>query len=290
MKLSGELKIILGAALFALIPFCVVFGKDLSVFGLLFGRLFLASLLLFIVKKNRLKLFQINRKNLLKLFLWSQIMLGAMLSFFFAIQLSNIAISSALLGSQPVIVVILAIFLMNEKLSIRNFIAAIITLFGIVLITGFEEATNPEYLLGEILAIISSLLLALNFILQKKYLGAFSGQELVFYSGLFQLPFLLPFVIFYPGKITFESFLSIIILAVLCTIFAYSLIYNGVKEVEVQKIGVLQSVEYILPIIIGIFFFNEMPNLEISIGIILILTACLLVGLKPDKEKIETKY
>jgi drug/metabolite transporter (DMT)-like permease len=286
MTLSGELKIILGAALFALIPICVVFGNDMSVFGLLFGRLLLASLLLFIVDKNRLDLFKIKRKEAFKLFFWSQLMLGAMISFFFAIKLSSIAVSSALLGTQPVIVVILAIFLMKEKLSIRNFIAAIITLIGIFLITGLEEVTNSDYLLGEVLAISSSFLLALNFILQKKYLGAYSGQELVFYSGLSQLLFLLPFVIIYPGQLTLESSISIVVLAVLCTVFAYSLIYNGVKEVPVQKIGILQSVEYILPILIGIFFFHEMPTLRILTGMIIIIFACLLVGLKP---KLKTK-
>jgi drug/metabolite transporter (DMT)-like permease len=285
MTLSGELKIILGAALFALIPVCVVYGSDMSVFGLLFGRLLLASLLLFIVDKNRFNLFKIKRKESFKLFLWSQLMLGAMLSFFFAIKLSSIAVSSALLGTQPVIVVILAIFLMKEKLSVRNFIAAVITLIGIFLITGLEEVTNSDYLLGELLAICSSVLLALNFILQKKYLGAYSGQELVFYSGLSQLPFLLPFVIIYPGQITLESSVSIVVLAVLCTVLAYSLIYNGVKEVAVQKIGVLQSVEYILPILMGIFFFHEMPTLPILTGMIIIIFACLLVGLKPEPKK-----
>lgn len=285
MTLSGELKIILGAALFALIPVCVVLGKDLSVYSLLFGRLLIASLLLFIFNKNRTQLFQIKKKEVLKLFLWSQIMLGAMLSFFFAIKLSSIAVSSALLGTQPVIVVILAIFLMKEKLSIRNFIAAVITLIGIFLITGLEDVTNSDYLLGEVLAICSSFLLALNFILQKKYLGAYSGQELVFYSGLSQLPFLIPFVIIIPGHLTVESGLSIIVLAVLCTVLAYSLIYNGVKEVAVQKIGVLQSIEYILPILFGIFFFNEMPSLPILTGMIIIIFACLLVGLKPELKK-----
>jgi len=285
MRISGELKIILGAALFALIPVCVLIGKDLSVFSLLFGRLLLASIILFMVTKNRSQLLKIKRKEILKLFLWSQLMLGAMLSFFFSIKLSSIAVSSALLGTQPVIVVILAIFLMKEKLSMRNFIAAVFTLIGIFLITGIEDVTNSAYLLGKLLAIFSSLLLGLNFILQKKYLGAYSGQELVFYSGLSQLPFLIPFVVVYPGQFTVNSAISILILAIVCTVFAYSLIYNGVKEVAAQKIGVLQSVEYILPILLGIFFFGEMPSTLLFTGMIIIIFACLLVGLKPALKK-----
>lgn len=285
MRLSGELKIILGATLFALIPVCVMVGKDLSVFSLLFGRLLLASITLFILTKNRVQLLKIKGNEILKLFLWSQLMLGAMLSFFFSIKLSSIAISSALLGTQPVIIVVLAIFLMKEKLSLRNFIAAVFTLIGILLITGIDDFTNSDFLIGELLAICSSLLLGLNFILQKKYLGAYSGQELVFYSGLSQLPLLLPFVLLYPGQLTINSSISIIILAIVCTVFAYSLIYNGVKEVAVQKIGVLQSVEYIFPIFFGIIFFDEMPSTLMFSGMIIIIFACLLVGLNPTLKK-----
>lgn len=285
MRISGELKIIVGAALFALIPSCVVFGKDLSVYGLLFGRLLLASMILFVLSKNKKKYFQVSPKEVIRLFGWSQLMLGAMVCYFLAINLSSISVASALLGTQPVIIVVLAAFLMKERITTTSLVAALLTLIGIFCVTGLNDVADPDYAMGELLAILSAFFLSLNFILQKKYLGRFSGQDLVFYSGVMQLPLLFPLVLLFPGELTVNSTLAIVVLAVGCTVLAYSLIYNGIKQVSAQKIGVLQSIEYVLPIFFGILFFNEFPTPQVIVGILLIIGACFLIGFGPKKEK-----
>lgn len=204
-----------------------------------------------------------------------------MICFFLAINYSSIAVASALLGTQPVIIVFLAVFILNEKMTAKGIVAALMTLLGILCITGLSDFSNSTYLLGEILAICSAAFLGLNFILQKKYLPNYTGQELVFYSGIFQLVFLVPMLFVNVGQLTFNSLAAIIVLAVVCTVMAYSLIYNGIKEVDAQKIGVLQSIEYILPIIFGVVFFNEIPEMHVLIGMVLIIAACFMVGLRP---------
>lgn len=280
MRITGEIKIITGAALFALIPVCVVLGKDLSVYGLLFGRLLIASLILFILHREKKKLFMLKRKQFFMLFGWSQLMLGAMICFFLAINYSSMAVASALLGTQPVIIVFLAAFILKEKITINAFVAALMTLIGIFCITGLRDFSTPNYLIGEILAICSAAFLSLNFILQKKYLTNYSGRELVLYSGVFQLVFLIPLLFVNLGQLTVNSITAIVILAVVCTVLAYSLIYDGIKEVDAQKIGVLQSIEYILPLLFGIVFFKEIPEISVIIGMALIIAACFIVGFR----------
>lgn len=285
MRISGEIKIITGAALFAFIPVCVVLGKDLSVFALLFGRLLLASIVLFLLHKNKRLLFRITGKQLFKLFTWSQLMLAGMICYFFAIKYSNIAISSALLGTQPVVIVILAAILLRQKVSKLSLFASVITLLGIVFITGFDGIFNKDFFLGELLAIASAIFLALNFILQKKYLSEYSGKQLVLFQGFFQLPLLLPFIFYSPGTITIPAIASILILGIICTVVAYTLIYEGVRTVDAQKIGVLQSIEFVLPIIIGVLFYKETPSANVLFGMILIIGACILVSILPSNKK-----
>jgi drug/metabolite transporter (DMT)-like permease len=282
MRLSGEFKIIIGAALFALIPVCVVFGEDLSVHSLLFGRLLLGSVILFLISKNKKLFFSLGRRELLVLFGWSQLMLGAMIAYFFAINYSSISVSSALLGTQPIAIILLAALFFKERISWFNSMAAVTTIIGILCITGVSEIGNPQFLKGELLAILSSFLLACNFMVQKKYLSKYSGSELVVFSGVFQLPFLIPFLFMESGKLTVQSASAIVILAVACTVLAYTLIYNGIKEVAAQKIGVLQSIEYVLPVIIGVLFFKEEPTLSAWLGICLILASCVAVGLRKE--------
>lgn len=282
MRISGELKIVLGAALFAFIPVGVLLGHEMSVYGLLFGRLLLASILLFLFSKDKKIFFQISAKELLVLFGWSQLMLGAMISYFLAIKMSSISVSSALLGTQPVVIVLLAAILLREKISKMNLLAAILTLIGILCITGVTGIDNPLFFKGEMLAITSAILLGANFILQKKYLSRFTGQQLVVFSGVLQLPFLFPLLFLSKGSVTLNSVLAILLLGIVCTVLAYSLIYNGIRVVDAQKIGVLQSIEYVLPIIIGILFFNESPSFSMIFGAVLIIGSCFLVGFRSN--------
>lgn len=284
MRISGELKIILGATLFAFIPVGVLLGREMSVYGLLFGRLLIASLLLLLISKERKKFFQVTLKEFLFLFGWSQLMLGAMISYFLAINLSSISVSSALLGTQPVVIVLLAAIMLREKISLMNLLAAVLTVIGILCVTGVSGIHNPLFFKGEMLAILSAILLGLNFIVQKKYLTHYTGQQLVVYSGVFQLPFLIPFLFYESGNFTIRSVSAILILAIVCTVFAYSLIYNGIREVDAQKIGILQSIEYVLPILIGVIFFKEEPDMSMIIGMILIVGSCLLVGFRSNEK------
>jgi drug/metabolite transporter (DMT)-like permease len=285
MRISGELKIVIGSALFAFIPICVLLGKDLSVASLLFGRLLVAVVILFLLQKNRKKLLNLPIKKWIQLVGWSLLMLGAMICYFLSIKYSSIAVASALLGTQPLIIVLLAVFLLKEKISVFSIIASVVTLVGILCITSVSDLTKANYLLGELLAIVSAILLGLNFIIQKKYLKEYTGQQLVFYQGLCQLPFLLPMLFIDPGTITANAVFAVILLGVVCTVLSYTLIYNGVQQVVAQKIGVLQSIEYVLPIIIGILFYGEKQSTIALLGMILIIGACLLVSLKTESKE-----
>ena len=282
MRNSGEFKIILGSTLFALIPVCALSGNELSIQGLLFGRLLIACLILYLYDRNRKKILKISFKDVLKLTCWSLLMLGAMVFYFLAIKFSNMSISSTLLGTQPLIIILLAALILREKISKQTFFAGLITLIGIILVTGVSGLLTTKYLLGELFAIISSILLSLNFIIQKKYLNQYNGRQLVFYQCFFQLPFLFPFLFFNVGQIGLPSLTSIVILGVVCTVFSYTLIYNGIKNVAAQKIGVLQSVEYVVPILIGFLFYNEKQNLFGLVGMVLIISACIMIGFQKN--------
>jgi drug/metabolite transporter (DMT)-like permease len=283
MKIAGELKIIIGSGLFAVIPVCVILGNASSVYFLLFGRLLLASTLLFILEKNKRKLFSLPKKQFVFIALWSQLMLAAMLCYFLAIQYSNVSVSAALLGTQPIVIVFLAAILLKQRISSVNVIASLVTLIGVLCITQLTDIMKGDFLLGECLAIMSAFFLGLSFVLQKKYLSAFTGRQLVFYQGIFQLPLLLPFLYFTPISLSNDVLLAITLLAIVCTVIAYTLIYDGIKVVDAQKIGVLQSIEYALPIVIGILFYNEQPTLLVIVGMLLILGSCVAVSFRSNE-------
>lgn len=287
MKLEGEIKIITGSAFFALIPVAVKFGEASGIYNLIFGRALIAAVLIFIFSRNRKLLLTLNLKKSIILFSWSTLMTCAIIFYFLAIESCGIAVSAALLGIQPILIVLLSVLMLKEKLSGFTLFAVLLTVPGILCLTGINMLNNSPAYTGQLLCLLSALLLALNFMIQKKYLTEYSGKELVFYQSLFQLPFVFPFIFSHPKSVDLNGFAAILMLAVFCTILAYTFIYNGIKEVPGQKVGILQSIEYILPVILGVVFYSESLSMIKAAGIALILLACLLVNF--DKKALKSE-
>lgn len=282
---TGALKILVGASLFALIPVCVMFAGNLSIPTLMFGRLLVACIILLLVQRNRKTLFALPLQTFIQLFGWSLFMLAAMYCYFLAIRKAGMAVSSTLLGTQPLLIVLLAGALLKEKIHSKSVVAAALTFLGIVCITGTSLLINSQQLPGIFLAMFSSLLLALNFILPQKYFTHVSSTQLVFFQCLFQLPLLVPFVSFTFSSYTASAWGAIIALGLVCTVLSYTLIYSGSKQVNAQQIGILQSTEYILPVIIGLVFYHETLTAALLTGTVLIIGACILIGIQPKAPK-----
>jgi drug/metabolite transporter (DMT)-like permease len=282
--MKGEWKIILGATLFALIPVGVSLEKNAGIFSLLFGRLFFAALILLLISKNRNHLWKVWKSKSILIFWWSMTMLLAMVCYFFAIRLSGVSISAAILGSQPVLIVLLGALLMREKISTTALLASVMACIGIALIAFDIPEGAKDLPMGIMMALLSALFLSLNFVMKKKYLSTIPTGQLLLLQCLLQLPFLLPSFIMEIPIMNTQSFVIMAGLGLLCTVFAYSLIYTGIKTVSVQRIGILQSVEYVAPVIFGLIFFNEQISAYLIIAVVLILAACAMASV-PERKK-----
>lgn len=277
MKYEGELKIILGASAFALIPVFAILGKDLSVYCLLLGRLIFASLILFILVKNKKEIFKIPLRKILFLTFWSLLMLGAMITYFFSIHISGMAVSAAILGIQPLFIVILSGILLKEKISLLTWFSCAICVGGIVLISGIDGFSDLNSSAGILLAIASALFLSFNFLLKKMYLKDISGIDVVFYQCIFQIPFLIPFLFMNPGTLNLNGIIASFLLGLICTVVSYVLIYDGIEKVKAQQIGILQSIENVLPVFIGVIFYSEKMDWISGLGVFLIIASTIMI-------------
>lgn len=280
MKLSGEFKIILGAALFIFIPIGVKMDTASSLCSLIFGRQLIACLTLSLVNRKKKDFFRLEKKEVYHLIIWAVLMLMAMLLYFYAIKTVGVAISSALLGIQPLIIVLMSVIFIKETITTKTFIASILTLLGVLAISDLSNFMDKPISSGQFSAILSAVCLGFVFVYQKKFLLKLDTQKAVFYQSFFQLPFLLPLFIIYPPVYSSNYFSAIVLLGIVATVISYGLIYSGVKSVSVQKIGVLQSVEYVIPVFLGLFLYDEHMEWNVIFGIILVLSASILVQVK----------
>ena len=286
MENRGSLKIIAGACLFGLIPVFVRFGDELSVFSIALGRAIFATLFarIYLGFKNEnvsLQFKNFNSVVFLHFFIWSVFLTFAILFYFLSIQYGSVALSGVLLGVHPVFVVFFVFVFFKEKISGKTLFSCFLAIVGILLISGIQNGM-PEKLAGSLYALVSAFFLGLNFTYYLKYLKDYSAGKLVYYQNILQILILIPFAFSNPGIINLNGIISVICLGVFCTGIAYFLIYSGSQFVKKQKIGILQIIENIIPIIIGVAFYHEQIAIISIFGILLILFSVILISFEVE--------
>lgn len=282
---TGSLKIIAGACLFGLIPVFVRYGAELSIVSIALGRAIFATLFARIylaVKKEKVatSLTKFNSKIAFHFIVWTLFLTLAILFYFLSIQYGSISLSGVLLGVHPVFVVLFVFLFFKEKITLKTWISCFLSILGIFLISGITSSKLDGAIYGSLFALASAFFLGLNFTYYLKYLQGYSAGKLVYYQNILQIPLLLPVAIYDPGTITSSGVISVICLGVFCTGIAYFLIYEGSQSVKKQHIGVLQIIENIIPIILGIFLFQEQIQFIAMIGVILVLVSVLMISLE----------
>lgn len=288
MAKTGSFKIIAGACLFGLIPVFVRFGAELSIVSIALGRAIFASLfariyLQFNREKINLTVKQLASKTFFHFVIWTMFLTLAIIFYFLSIQYGNISLSGVLLGVHPVFVVLFVYLFFKEKVGLKTWISCSFSILGIFLISGISASEQENSIGGSLFALVSAFFLGLNFTYYLKYLKGFSAGKLVFYQNIIQIPILVPFAIYNPGNITSSGIISVICLGVFCTGIAYFLIYSGSQTVKKQNIGILQIIENIIPLIIGISFFHEDINFSAFIGILIVLFSIVIISINGEK-------
>jgi len=281
--MNGSLKIIIGSALFALIPISIALSPGSSVFSLLLGRLVVAVFIIFLLYRKLLRNERIVRGQRGLIFFWSLTMLAAMLAYFKSIQLCGMGLSSMLLGTQPVFIFILSILFFSQKIRLISFLAVLLCSLGIFLVS-IRDGVNEVYsFFGVFLAILTALLLALNFSIKKKFLNSYDSMYLIFIQSLVQLPFLFFLVDWSELTLSSNYLTASLLLGAICTVMSYKLIYDGITGTNSQLIGVYQSTEYVIPMFIGVLFFEENYTMIQWLGCGIILFATLSIELLSGK-------
>jgi drug/metabolite transporter (DMT)-like permease len=154
---------------------------------------------------------------------------------------------------------------------------------GIVLISLTGKNGADFSLAGVFLAILSALLLALNFTIKKHFLKGCESMYLIVIQSIIQIPFLALLVDWSNMEWSVAYVEAILLLGVCCTIIAYRLIYDGITHTESSLIGVYQSTEYVMPMLMGLLFFGENYSMTQWLGCGIILSATLSVELLSAK-------
>lgn len=213
-------------------------------------------------------------------FLFGSVFLGIhWITYFYALQLSTVAIAMLSLFTFPVITALLEPLFFKMKLDPWQILMGIIVLIGIYfLLPNFDF--NNDYTKGVLIGVVSAFFYALRNIVLKKQLVVYPPTMLMFYQLLFITFLMWPVLFMFDTRNIIVQWDAILALAIVTTAMGHTLFVVSLKNFSASTAGIFSSIQPIYGIILAYFLLDELPSANILIGGFLILTT---VGLESFK-------
>ena len=213
-------------------------------------------------------------------FLFGSVFLGIhWITYFYALQLSTVAIAMLSLFTFPVITALLEPLFFKMKLDPWQILMGIIVLIGIYfLLPNFDF--NNDYTKGVLIGVVSAFFYALRNIVLKKQLVVYPPTMLMFYQLLFITFLMWPVLFMFDTSNIIVQWDAILALAIVTTAMGHTLFVVSLKNFSASTAGIFSSIQPIYGIILAYFLLDELPSANILIGGFLILTT---VGLESFK-------
>lgn len=204
------------------------------------------------------------------------------LSYFYSLQMSNVAIGMLSLFTYPVITAFLEPFLLNTKFQKVHLLLGVLVLLGIYfLVPDFNLKNSSTIAIG--LGVLSALFYALrNLILKSKVKNYHGSMLMVYQTGIIGL-FLLPSLFFVETDKLFGQWEGIVALAVMTTAVGHTLFLMTFRHFSITSVSILSSVQPVYGIVLGALFLSEIPALTTIFGGILILSSVIIESIRSSK-------
>lgn len=257
--------------------------QEVPVFSLAFIRMFFASLVLGPLVYKGLKI----RKADYKTFVFAALS-GVTFNigfFFFGLKLAPAINAALLVAAVPVLTLIIAHFLLKEKLNMRLIAGSVLAVIGLVVIVGLpDQSTNFRIILGNIFLLLSALTWVFHEIFAKKLFRKYDPATVAFYSMAIGAITFMPMALyeFVVNPFWFENVTTKGFLGILYGIFGASLIAYWAWQKGLSKMpaGHASFFFYIDPIsgaILAVLLLGEKVTPQLLIGGSLIAIAVGLV-------------
>lgn len=245
-------------------------------------RAILAFLLLALYCRWKRISFKILKKDRFLVFLGGVLMGLHWITYFYALQWSNVAIGMLSLFTYPVITSFLEPLLLGTKFQKVHLILGALLLCGIYfLVPDFDF--DDSYSMAVVIGIFSALCYAIRNLLMKSKVSKYSGSLLMCYqvgiTGLILIP-ALPFADF--GAVIFQ-WKGLVALALLTTAIGHTLFLNSFKHFSITTASILSGITPVYGIIIGALFLSEIPSWPTIFGGILIVASVLVESVRSHK-------
>ena len=198
---------------------------------------------------------------------------------FIGIEYTTASTSAVLINTNVIFIVLLSATFLKEKFPLRKS-AGIAFSFAGVLVVIFAQMTNESiafsnvFLIGCMFIILSAFCWAIYSIVGKRLLDKYDPFTVTTYAfvlgTIFFLPVVLPDITDVIQGVSFNGWMAVLYLALICSVFGYVAWYYALSRIEAGRAAVFLNLIPLFTIVIS-FFSGEIPTFTFLIGAILII-------------------
>lgn len=209
--------------------------------------------------------------------------------YFTAISLMSLSAAAILLYTSPIFVMLMSAIFFHEKITLRKIIAILVTIGGLVLVTGALSgkisvtAAGIAYGIGSafgyaLYSIFGRLAVNRHYDARTTTCWGFAFAAL-FSFFLADVPAIKNMISEKPVMLGYAA-----VFAAVVSVLPYILYSLGLEGMETSKAGVIASVEPVAATLIGIALYGEYPTVSAVVGIVMVISALALLIVEPKKK------
>ena len=276
--------------------FTAILGELISIkaVGLVWYRMLFATVLIglyVVISKIKIKA---SPNAILKFSLAGIIIALHWITFFGAIDVSNISITLAMFSTGAFFASLIEPIIYKRKIIWYEIVFGLLVIIGVFIITQSEI----KYLSGIILGIVSAFLSSLFAVLNGKFLEQHTATVISFYEFISGVAFISVFMLFFGDGFSSEFFILssadfgyLFILASVCTAYAFIASVYVMKLISPYTVVLTYNLEPIYGILLALLLFPEKEIMSTSFyyGVMIIISVVLLNGILKNSKALRKK-
>lgn len=199
----------------------------------------------------------------------------------------------------PVVSAMLAVLFLKEKMNSLRWVSFGIAIIGVVLCSKKDIAStdfSSNYLIGNLLIFSGILGSGFYNTICKKIANEYTEMELLFYSYIFMLLLLFPFVWHYEGNVlknitafTRNTWIGLSLLTVFHNFLSMILFFTALKNLEAIQVALSNFLITFFGLPVAVFFLHEKLNSMAIAGGLLVLISTLFITVVEYKQNANSK-
>ena len=196
-------------------------------------------------------------------------------SFYASLQYTEPVTAALILALSPIVTALLSSYYFNERKKLQFWIGSFVALIGVWLVITKGSLLVPSFGKGEVLISLTMLSFSVFLVFVQHLSKSISPSTITWYSNVFGLIGLLPFVPWNKTHVVlsvpFSSWLLLIITAIIMHGLCTYLWNNSIHKVGATKAALLLNLEPFVAMVFGLFL------LGISIQLLQLIGALVIV-------------